>query len=95
MMAEKRTRIGGRKTMHGAAMMLDRVPIVTVTGRGRMVIENHRGIHSFSETCVCVCTCLGRIVCRGSRLTVEEMDDRELLVTGEIDSVDVTGLEGG
>ena len=84
-----------RQWMYGrtAAEMLYSLPRMTVTGSGRLAIENHSGIRSFSPECVCVDTSVGRIECRGCGLTVEELDRSELLVTGNITSIRLPDAE--
>ena len=64
-------------------------PRVTLTGTERVMVENHHGILSYSETEVAVGGRGLLIRIRGDSLLLRAMDAEMLLVTGHIFGVDV------
>ena len=64
------------------------VPIVTVTGRGQVHIENHRGLIGYSTEEVSLNA--GRLIIRlrGTNLELKDMSDLELIVTGTVSSIE-------
>ncbi|MBQ9412919.1 MAG: sporulation protein [Oscillospiraceae bacterium] len=64
-------------------------PRVILTGTGRVLIENHRGLTSCTETAVEAEGRPGRIRVRGTGLLLRAMDGEMLLVTGRISGVDL------
>lgn len=72
------------------AEVIANAPKVTVTGTGRALIENHKGILSYTETEVEVGGGKGaRVRIRGEGLLLRAMDSEMLLVTGTIFGIDV------
>ena len=72
------------------AEVVANVPKVTVTGTERVLIENHRGILSYTDTEVEVGGSRGSSVrVRGAGLLLRAMDREMLLVTGTIVGIDV------
>ena len=61
---------------------------LTLTGGRRALVENHRGLLEYGEEQIVVNTGRGRIVLRGSGLTVSAMNQRELLICGRITSAE-------
>lgn len=64
-------------------------PKVTVTGGDRVLVENHKGILSYTEDQVEVSCGHGRVRVRGTALLLRAMDEEMLLITGKISGVDV------
>ena len=60
---------------------------VTLSGRSRALIENHRGLAAYSRERVEVNASDGRLRIDGEALELEAMDREALLVTGRILSV--------
>lgn len=65
------------------------VPRVTVTGRERVLVENHKGLLSYTDTEVEVNGRAVRVRIRGDGLLLRAMDREMLLVTGTIFGIDV------
>lgn len=63
-------------------------PKITVSGFGRVLIENYRGILEYQEYFVRLSTYIGIININGFNLKLEEMTTDDVLVTGKIDSID-------
>ena len=64
-------------------------PKVTLTGRDRVLVENHRGLLDYTESEVDVACGAYRVRVRGAELLLRAMDGEMLLVTGVISGVDV------
>lgn len=63
-------------------------PRVTVTGTGRVHIENHHGLLGYTSEEVLV-NALGKMIrINGSGLELDAMSDMELVVTGTVKSVE-------
>lgn len=58
--------------------------IIKLIGRKTVVVENCKGIISYSDEKICLSTMEGKIECRGSGLCVEWFSDVELCVRGRI-----------
>lgn len=66
------------------------VPQVTLTGQTRVLIENHKGILSYTDTEVEVSGGKAvRVRVRGADLLLRAMDSEMLLITGNIIGVDI------
>lgn len=61
---------------------------VTVTGKERILIENHRGVLAYTDTEVEVGGGTARLRIRGERLLLRAMNREMLLITGVIYSMD-------
>ncbi len=60
------------------------VPKLTVTGRRRALIENHRGLLQYSSDCIEVDGGRVRLRIRGANLQLVAMDRSDLLISGVI-----------
>ena len=65
-----------------------KVPRLTLTGSSHVLIENHRGLLSYSDDEVEVGGGSIRIRVRGSGLSLKAMDADSLLISGRIIGVD-------
>ena len=61
---------------------------LTVTGGRYAVIENHRGLLEHDGGQIAVSTGKGRLILRGSALELNAMNQKELLICGQIHSAD-------
>ncbi len=61
---------------------------LSVTAGRRALIENHRGILSYSAACIAVATAGGQISLYGRELRLLAMNRSELLIGGSIQSVE-------
>ena len=64
-------------------------PKVTLTGAERVLVENHRGILSYSENAVEIGARKARLTVRGDGLLLRAMDSEMLLITGHIFGVEI------
>ena len=60
---------------------------VELTGSRRLSVENHRGVGAFGPEFMELLTAQGPIAVRGRGLSLLLMNQRELVVVGQIDSV--------
>lgn len=63
-------------------------PILTLTGRTELVIENYRGIQEYTDQLIRVQTASGEIRIAGKGLWVEYYTHMEMLIRGRIQSVE-------
>ena len=63
-------------------------PRVSVTGRGQVLAELHRGIVAYSGECVEFRVKNGRVRVLGANLRLEAMDAGALLISGLISAVE-------
>lgn len=64
---------------------------VSMTGGKRMLIENHRGLLSYSDSAIEVLIENGKISVLGSGFTIRAMKDRALLIFGDFQSMEWCG----
>ena len=77
------------------------LPSELVTNRSRMVmlgntefmIENYDGIIEYEVNRIRVSTASGKVAIIGEELTISELDNEELLVSGRIKSIELEGNE--
>ena len=77
------------------------MPSELVTNRSRMVmlgntefmIENYDGIIEYEVNRIRVSTASGKVAIIGEELTISELDNEELLVSGRIKSIELEGNE--
>lgn len=62
--------------------------LVSIIGRGCMVIENYRSIILYTDTMLKLQTKNGRLLVQGSRLKIEYYTNEEMKVSGLIKSVE-------
>lgn len=67
---------------------LSGAPRVSVTGRGQVLAELHRGIVAYNDECVEFQVKNGRVRVRGSGLRLEAMDQGALLISGLVSAVE-------
>ncbi len=63
-------------------------PRVSVTGRGQVLAELHKGIVAYTDGCVEFQVKNGRVRVRGANLRLEAMDAGALLISGLISAVE-------
>lgn len=61
---------------------------LTVVDMHRVLVENHRGIMSYSEDYIAIATARGNIVLRGAGMKLEAMHSGDILIKGTIASVE-------
>lgn len=63
-------------------------PVLTLTGRTELVIENYRGIQEYTDLLIRVQTASGEIRIIGKGLWIEYYTNMEMLIRGRIRSVE-------
>ena len=61
-----------------------------VVMRGRVCIENHRGVERYDAGCVAVACALGTVRIAGSELSIGRYRRGDVTVTGKICSIELT-----
>lgn len=64
------------------------VPKITITGKARVLVENHKGLLGYEEELVEVNGGRIRILIHGTDLELRAMNRNDLVVTGQIMSVE-------
>lgn len=64
------------------------VPKITITGKARVLVENHKGLLGYEEELVEVNGGRIRILIHGADLELRAMNRNDLVVTGQIMSVE-------
>lgn len=64
------------------------VPKITITGKARVLVENHKGLLGYEEELVEVNGGRIRILVHGTDLELRAMNRNDLVVTGQIMSVE-------
>ena len=65
------------------------MPRITITGRSRVLIENHKGLLEYGEETIEVAGGRLRIRIRGTDLQLRAMDREDLIITGRILTVEL------
>ena len=63
------------------------MPLVEILSNCRVLIENHRGVTSYSWGEIFVCTKLGEICIKGNKLEIANMTKYRIVITGSIESI--------
>jgi len=64
------------------------VPIITMTGRIELSVENYKGIIEYTDLLIRISTKSGQIKIAGARLQIEYYTSDEMKVTGQIKAVE-------
>lgn len=64
------------------------VPIVTLTGRFEVNVENYRGIIEYTDTLIRVKSRNGQIKITGKKLQIAYYTNDEMKITGHVDKVE-------
>lgn len=67
-----------------------RLPILEIAGNKRVLIENHQSVIGYSDEYVCVKVNYGSICVNGCGLTLVKMSKEQLVIQGEIISVQLS-----
>lgn len=62
---------------------------ITITGKSSLMVENHKGLVEYSPEHIIVSGGKSNIGIRGSGLELEAMNRQELLISGQILSLDM------
>lgn len=63
------------------------LPLIEITGQGRVLIENHRGVCCYGREEIRVRVSYGQISVCGCRLELARMSKQTVVITGRIDSI--------
>jgi len=66
---------------------------MVLMGNSEFMIENYDGILEYEETGIKLSTKTGIISVGGNRLTIDELDDENLMVRGKIESITIESEE--
>lgn len=64
------------------------VPKLTMLGSGNLIIENYKGIIEYSNERVRINTNAGILKISGNRLFIKEITSEDIMVDGDIDSLE-------
>lgn len=64
-------------------------PKITLMGFGKVMVENYKGILEYENFFIRLNTFVGVININGFNLSLNEMTDENLLITGRIESIDL------
>jgi sporulation protein YqfC len=64
------------------------VPKLTIVGTGDMIVENYKGIMEYEIDRIRVNTGVGIIRITGNRLIIREITSEDILISGEINSLE-------
>ena len=65
----------------------DGLPIVTVTGKNEIYVENYKGIIEYGKCCIKIQTKVCRITFTGKNLEIVYYTNVDMKITGEIESI--------
>ena len=68
-------------------------PKITIAGFKKMLIENYKGILEYEEFYIRVKTYIGIVNINGFNLKLGEMTSDDIVITGDIETVDFEKLE--
>lgn len=63
-------------------------PKVTIIGFKKIMVENYKGILEYENFFVRLNTTIGVLNIKGFNLSLNEMTDEDLIITGKIESID-------
>ena len=69
--------------------LLPGTSLIEITGMGRVLIENQKGVTLYERDLIRVKLHGGYAVIRGSCLTIARMEKRQLVITGTIQGVEL------
>lgn len=64
-------------------------PLVEICGSSRVVIEHHLGVTEYGTQRICVRVKGGEYTINGTKLSLCRMCNQQLLIRGDIDSVEI------
>ena len=68
--------------------LLPGMPLIEITGAGRVLIENHGGVTEYETDRIRVRLRCGAVVIRGNRLKITRMSNCQLVISGSLLGVD-------
>lgn len=86
--SEKPIRRGLTEALDLPADVLLDEPTVSVEGRRRLAVDNHKGVEEFDGETLTVKTSIGVLKILGRSLVLEDLGCGSLLLTGEIKTIE-------
>ena len=71
--------------------ILSKDPIVELAGQNRVLIENHLGILGYSTDEIQIKVTYGKVCISGSKLMLQQMSREQLVITGNIETLELVG----
>ena len=63
------------------------LPIVTVTGKNEIYVENYKGIIEYSQNCIRIQTKVNRITFSGKKLEIIYYTNDDMKIVGDIETI--------
>ena len=63
------------------------LPIVTVTGKNEICVENYKGIIEYSQNCIRIQTKVNRITFSGKKLEIIYYTNADMKIVGDIETI--------
>ena len=63
------------------------LPIVTVTGKNEIYVENYKGIIEYSQNCIRIQTKVNRITFSGKNLEIIYYTNADMKIVGDIETI--------
>lgn len=86
------------RRMADHAELMDEVlpgqPVVELLGEGRVLVEGHKGIVSYSDYEIAVKTRIGIVNITGCNLKLTNMTANKLIISGSVSCVHLVGRNG-
>ncbi len=60
------------------------IPKITITGFNQIMIENYMGIIEYEEYLVKINTSIGIIIMEGNKMNLNQINENDILISGEI-----------
>jgi len=60
------------------------LPLITITGKEELTIENYKGIIEYSDDKLRINTSCGVVKIEGSKLTIKQITEENMFITGKI-----------
>lgn len=60
------------------------IPKITITGFNQIMIENYTGIIEYEEYLVKINTSIGIIIMEGNKMNLNQINENDILISGEI-----------
>lgn len=70
------------------------LPLVEIAGNRRVLIENHLGVIGYGSQRICIKVKKGTVTVCGCHLELQRMTRSQIIITGRIDDVCLTGGNG-
>ncbi|HJJ12289.1 MAG: YabP/YqfC family sporulation protein [Clostridia bacterium] len=69
------------------------IPKITITGFDQIMIENYMGIIEYEEYLVKINTSIGIIIMEGNKMNLNQINENDILISGEISKLYLESTE--